>query len=79
MPLLIEDDATVGLVEMLAKRLGISQQAAVEQAVRAEFDRLKEAIPVHVWLETFWRDNPLPPPTGKLADKAFFDELSGDL
>jgi antitoxin VapB len=40
---------------------------------------MKEAIPLRERLEAFWRDNPLPPATGHKADKAFFDELSGDL
>jgi len=30
-------------------------------------------------LEKLWAKHPLPPPTGEVADKAFFDELSGDL
>jgi hypothetical protein len=40
---------------------------------------MKKAIPLRERLEAFWRVKPLPPATGKTADKAFFDELSGDL
>jgi antitoxin VapB len=36
-------------------------------------------VPLRERLEAFWREHPLPPPTGEKADKAFFDELSGDL
>jgi antitoxin VapB len=79
MPLYIKDDATAALVGELARQRGITKQDAVRQAVQAELDRMKEAIPLRERLEAFWRDNPLPPATGHKADKAFFDELSGDL
>ena len=78
MPLYIKDDATAALVEKLAKQRGITKQAAVRLAVQAELDRAKEAVPLRKRLEAFWRDNPLPPPTGNKADKAFFDELCDD-
>ena len=42
-------------------------------------DRIKEAVPLRERLKTFWREHPLPPLTGGKADKAFYDELSGDL
>ncbi len=29
-------------------------------------------------MAAFWRENPVPPQTGQVADKAFFDELSGE-
>ncbi len=79
MPLYIKDNVTAALVDQLAKQCGITKQAAVRQAVQAELDRLKEAVPLRVRLEQFWRDNPMPPATGKVADKAFYDDLSGDL
>ena len=34
---------------------------------------------LHALLEKFWAEHPVPPPTGLPADKAFFDELSGDI
>ena len=79
MPLYIKDDSTAALVDQLAKQRGVSKQEAVRQAVQAEIDRLKEATPLRERLEAYWRDHPLPPPTGEKADKTFFDELSGDL
>jgi len=79
MPLYIKDDATAALVDRLAKQRGISKQDAVRQAVQAELDRMKEAIPLRERLEAFWREHPLPPATGQIADKAFFDELSGEV
>ncbi|WP_419758007.1 type II toxin-antitoxin system VapB family antitoxin [Acidisoma sp.] len=79
MPLYIKDDATAALVDRLAKQRGITKQDAVRQAVQAELDRLRETIPLRERLEAFWREHPLPPATGQVTDKAFFDELSGDL
>ena len=79
MPLYIRDDATAELVAQLAKQRGITKQDAVRIAVKAELERTAQAVPLRERLETLWRENPLPPPTGQVADKSFFDELSGDL
>ena len=74
----IEDEETVALVARLAARKGVSQLEAVRLAVQAEHDRT-EGAPLRERLEQFCADHPMPPPTGLVADKAFFDELSGDL
>lgn len=79
MPLYIKDDSTAALVEKLAKQRGLTKQDAVRLAVQAELDRAREAVPMRERLAAFWRDHPLPPRTGEKADKAFFDDLSGDL
>ena len=79
MPLYIKDDATAALVDKLAKQRGVTKQDAVRHAVQAELDRLMEGVPMRERVEAFWREHPLPPPTGEKADKAFFDALSGDL
>ncbi len=79
MPLYIKDDGTARLVSKLAKLRGISKQDAVKMAVQAELDRAAEAIPLRERFATLRREHPLPPPTGKAADKRFFDELSGEL
>lgn len=79
MPLYIKDDATAGLVAELARRRGVSKQDAVRLAVQAELQRMAEAIPLRERIAAWRKAHPLPPPTGKQADKAFFDELSGDL
>jgi antitoxin VapB len=79
MPLYIKDDATAELVAQLAKLRGISKQDAVKQAVTEELKREAEAVPVQERLAQFWAQHPMPPPTGLKADKAFFDDLSGDL
>ena len=75
MPLFIKDDATAVLVAELAAKRGITKQEAVRQAVQAELDRTARAIPLRERIAAWRREHPLPPPTGQLADKAFFDEL----
>jgi len=41
-------------------------------------DRAAQAIPYRQRLAAFRATHPLPPRTGLEADKAFFDELSGE-
>ena len=79
MPLYIKDDATAELVAQLAKLRGVSKQEAVRQAVAAELARTAEAVPLRERFARLREENPLPPATGETADKAFFDDLSGDL
>ncbi|TWB20425.1 antitoxin VapB [Nitrospirillum amazonense] len=79
MPLYIKDDVTAELVAELAAIRGISKQDAVKLAVRAELKRLAEAVPLRDRLAAFRARHALPAPTGLPADKAFFDDLSGDL
>jgi antitoxin VapB len=79
MPLYIKDDETAQLVGELAKLRGLSKQAAVKLAVRAELDRAVEAVPLRDRFAALRAAHPLPPPTGDVADKAFFDDLSGGL
>lgn len=79
MPLYIKDDATAALVAELAKKRGVSKQDAVRLAVQAELERIAGAIPLRERIAAWRREHPMPPPTGKKADKAFFDDLSGDL
>ena len=77
MPLYIKDDAAE-LVARLAKLRGISKQDAVKLAVRAELDRGAEAVPLRERFAALHAEHPLPPSTGEKADKAFFDDLSGE-
>lgn len=78
MPLYIKDDETARLVGELARLRGLSKQAAVKLAVTAELDRTAEAVPLRERFAALRAANPLPPPTGAVADKAFFDALSGE-
>jgi antitoxin VapB len=80
MPLYIKDDFTAGLVGLLATRLGVSKQDAVRRAVEAELERIGPSKPrlrdTFAALRSAYK---LPPPTGDLADKDFYDDLSGNL
>ena len=78
MPLYIKDETTTRLVAELAKQRGVTKQAAVRLAVKAELDRAAAAVPLRERLRVLWKAHPMPPETGELADKAFFDELSGN-
>jgi antitoxin VapB len=82
--LYIKNGDTAALVEQLAIRMGTTKTEAVRIAVAEKLARDQPAPPpvkrsVKETLEEFWRTHPLPPETGLKADKAFFDELSGDL
>jgi len=78
MPLYIESERAALLVDELAKRRGVSTDEAVEQAVAAALELEKPKMTVMQKLEKFWAEHPMPEPTGEVADKAFFDKLSGD-
>ena len=74
MPLQIRDEETSRLVRTLAGLKGVGLAEAVRLAVEAELSRipLRERIrPIQERLAKI-------PKTGLAADKAFFDELSGD-
>jgi antitoxin VapB len=79
MPLYIKDDRTAELVAKLAKLRGVSKQEAVRMSVAAELNRAAEAIPLRERFSALRQAHPLPPPTGHVADKAFFDALTGEL
>lgn len=79
MPLYIKDDETARLVTQLAVLRGLSEQDAVKLAVEAELSRTPASVSLVERVKALYAANPLPPPTGLVADKAFFDELSGDL
>lgn len=78
MPLYIKDDDTARLVARLAELTGTTKQAAVRMAVEAQLEQAAQATPLRERFAALRRQYPLPPPTGKAADKAFFDELSGE-
>jgi antitoxin VapB len=79
LPLYIKDDTTARLVAQFAKLRGVSKQDAVRIAIQAELDRAREAIPLRDRFAALRQAHKLPPATGNVADKAFFDDLSGEL
>ncbi len=72
----IKDPATDAAVRELARRRGISLTAAVREAVENELARNRRTLKERIDdLAADYRRYPL---TGLNADKAFFDELSGN-
>ncbi len=78
MPLYIKDNATAALVAQLARERGLSKQDAVKMAVAAELARDRRAVSLRERFAALRQAHGLPAPTGLVADKAFFDDLSGD-
>lgn len=78
MPLYIKDDGVAALVATLARLRGVSKQDAVRLAVEAELRRDRNAVPLRERFAKIRAAHPLPPASGLTADKAFFDDLSGD-
>jgi antitoxin VapB len=78
MPLYIKDDSIAKLVAQFAKLRGVSKQDAVKIAVQAELNRASDAIPLRERFAALRQSHTLPPATGQVADKAFFDDLSGE-
>jgi antitoxin VapB len=79
MTLSIRDAATDKLVRALAKRKGIGLTEAVRLAVGAELSRLDNEQPLRERVAAIRRGVVARGRTGERADKAFFDDLSGDL
>ncbi|WP_428536966.1 type II toxin-antitoxin system VapB family antitoxin [Rhodopila sp.] len=79
MPLYIKDDGTARLVAEFAELRGVSKQDAVKLAVRDALDRAAEAVPLRERFAALRKAHRLPRATGDVADKAFFDELSGEV
>ena len=80
--LYIKDPDTADLVARVAKRSGMTKTALVRElaaAREAELDQRGTRESSWEILQRFWRDHPLGEPTGLVADKAFYDDLSGDL
>lgn len=72
----IKDPATDAAVRRLAAERGISLTAAVREAVENELKRSRRSLKERVdELAKEYRSYPL---SGLKADKAFFDDLSGD-
>lgn len=60
----------------LAASRGLTKQDAVRLAVQAELHRAANRVPLRERLAQLRAQHPLPLTTGRIADKAFFDELS---
>ena len=78
MTLHIRDPETDELARTLASRQNISITDAVRRALANELRRLKEAVPLPERIAALRARVLAHPPTGLEADKAFYDQLSGD-
>lgn len=78
MPLSIRDELTDSLVRKFAARKKIGLTEAVRLAVENELRRADEALPLRERLRPLQDRIAARPATGLEADKAFYDELSGD-
>ncbi|MBI1867059.1 MAG: type II toxin-antitoxin system VapB family antitoxin [Methylocystis sp.] len=79
MPFHIRDKATDTIVRKLAAVKGTSMTEAVRQAAEHELRRLRqEQRPLAERIAAIQKRANAFPPSGLAADKAFYDELSGE-
>lgn len=75
----VRDKETDTLVRELARKRGVGLTEAVKHAVRTELDRKEDEVARKLAAMKAISDEVASwPRTGLKADKAFFDELSGD-
>jgi antitoxin VapB len=77
-PLNIRSEAVNQLAERLAARTHTNKTDAVRIALEHELRRLDEAVPLRERLRALQERVLSRPTTGLEADKAFYDELSGN-
>jgi antitoxin VapB len=76
----IRDAATDRAVRRLAKLKGKTLTDTVREAAESEYRRMRAEIPLAERLKPIQEEfRRLSKPGGKPADKAFFDELSGNI
>lgn len=78
-PFLIEDQDVVRTIAWIADERGTPMAEIVKLAVEDYVDRHSRVSAAPEWLQRFWRDHPLPLPTGLKADKRFYDSLNDEL
>jgi len=78
MPLNIRSETVNQLAEKLAARARMNKTDAVRMALENELQRLDAAVPLRERLRPLQERVLSRPATGLEADKAFYDELSGN-
>ncbi|PKP67988.1 MAG: transcription factor [Alphaproteobacteria bacterium HGW-Alphaproteobacteria-5] len=78
MPLNIRNEDVNRLAEKLAKVKQTTKTEAVRLALEAELLRASQAVPLRERLRPLQKRITSRPATGLEADKAFYDDLSGD-
>ncbi len=79
--LFIKDSETAARAAELGAKLGKTKTEVVRDLLRkrkAELTKPESTRDIIAKLDAWRAANPLPPPTGLKADKAFFDWLSGE-
>jgi antitoxin VapB len=79
MPLNVRSEEVNQLAEKLAARKKINKTEAVKLALENELRRLDQALPLRERLRPLQKRVLARPATGLEADKAFYDDLSGDI
>lgn len=74
----IKDPATDRAVRRLAKLKGKTLTETIREAVEKEYTALDRKLPLRERLRPLQERVAKVPRTGKAADKAFYDEMSGD-
>ena len=74
----IRDPETDALVRNFAARKRVGLTEAVKMAVKSELERQRQGTPLRERIRPIQGRIAAAPSTGLQADKAFFDELSGD-
>ncbi|MCZ8548462.1 type II toxin-antitoxin system VapB family antitoxin [Mesorhizobium qingshengii] len=74
----VKDDRTDAAVRRLAKLKNMSLTETIRDAVEQEYQRSRGAIPLAQRLQALAERYRAFPETGAQADKAFFDDLSGN-
>ena len=75
----VSDPETDQAVRRLAKLKGKTLTATIREAVEKEYDRARQQIPLAERIKAIQdRAAALAQPGGLPADKAFYDELSGE-
>lgn len=75
----IRDPEADRVVRELAARKGVSLTDAVKQAVQNELLQMDQNVPFLERIRDLQQRVAAYPKTGLKADKAFYDELSGDI
>ena len=79
--LYIKKPETAELARQVAELLGTSKTEAVHDALlrrRQELASKSRADQLRARLDAWREAHPLPPATGRVADKAFFDAMCGE-
>lgn len=74
----VKDEATDNAVRRLAKLKNKSLTDTIREAVEHEYQRARGTVPLTERLERLSERYLAFPASGLQADKAFFDDLSGD-